>query len=78
LCFNATVSGFGANRHYELKISISAKVQSWEQINTSRLDVFQVKAMRHYVISAIVPIVAGLGIENNLSTMISQQIFQEI
>lgn len=51
----------------------SAKVQSWEQINASILDVFQVQDMTRYMMSAIILIVAGFGIYNILSIVISQK-----
>ncbi len=51
----------------------SAKVQSWEQINSSMLDVFQVQDMTRYMMSAIILIVAGFGIYNILSIVISQK-----
>lgn len=51
----------------------SAKVQSWEQINSSILDVFQVQDMTRYMMSAIILIVAGFGIYNILSIVISQK-----
>lgn len=51
----------------------SAKVQSWEQINASILDVFQVQDKTRYMMSAIILIVAGFGIYNILSIVISQK-----
>lgn len=51
----------------------SAKVQSWEQINASILDVFQVQDMTRYMMSAIILIVAGFGIYNILSIVINQK-----
>lgn len=51
----------------------SAKVQSWEQINSSILDVFQVQDMTRYMLTAIILIVAGFGIYNILSIVINQK-----
>lgn len=51
----------------------SAKVQSWDQINASMLDVFEVQDMTRYMMSAIILIVAGFGIYNILSIVISQK-----
>lgn len=51
----------------------SAKVQSWEQVNASILNVFQVQDMTRYMMSAIILIVAGFGIYNILNIVISQK-----
>lgn len=51
----------------------SAKVQSWEVINASTLSVFQVQDMTRYMMTAIILIVAGFGIYNILSIVVSQK-----
>jgi lipoprotein-releasing system permease protein len=51
----------------------SALVQSWEQINAATLDVFQVQDMTRYMMTGIILIVAGFGIYNILSVVISQK-----
>ena len=51
----------------------SAKVQSWEQINAATLNVFQVQDMTRYMMTAIILIVAGFGIYNILSIVVSQK-----
>lgn len=51
----------------------SAKVQSWEVINAATLNVFQVQDMTRYMMTAIILIVAGFGIYNILSIVVSQK-----
>ena len=51
----------------------SAKVQSWEVINAATLSVFQVQDMTRYMMTAIILIVAGFGIYNILSIVVSQK-----
>lgn len=51
----------------------SALVQSWEQLNASMLDVFQVQDMTRYMLTAIILIVAAFGIYNILSVVVSQK-----
>lgn len=51
----------------------SAKVQSWEQINASILDVFQVQDTTRYMMSVIILVVAAFGIYNILSIVINQK-----
>ncbi|MFO1472101.1 MAG: ABC transporter permease [Turneriella sp.] len=51
----------------------SAKVQSWEVINAATLSVFQVQDMTRFMMTAIILIVAGFGIYNILSIVVSQK-----
>lgn len=67
--------------NYELAASMATswaefsidRVESWDQINASTLSVFKIQDMTRYLVIAVILIVAGFGIYNILTIVVTQK-----